>query len=221
LLERGCIYRELTRRHHAAGRSEEEEEIAQKSRADLERVAVLAGALDLPRLHSLAWTDLAWLSYYLDRPDEIEQFLEQAYRPFPAEYLFPTGGPLPPMAQGTKKQEANLPFWSALGKAEMLKGYLALDRALAASGNEHHQEQLQAAAKHITLSLAYDALVADSYFELNRAKEGLYLRIVQDALSIKILHQHASEAAEAQGLEQPTRYQQFLERMFGPADLWA
>ena len=29
------------------------------------------------------------------------------------------------------------------------------------------------------------------------------------------------EAAEALGLEQPTRFQQFLERMFGPADLWA
>jgi len=221
LLERGCIYRELARLHHAAGRTEEAEEIAQKSRADLERVAVLAGALDLPRLHSLAWTDLGWLNYYLDQPDEIEESLAQALRPFPAEYLFPADGPLPSMAQGERKREACLPFWSALGKAEMLKGYLALDQALAASGNEHHHEQLQAAAKHITLSLAYDALVADSYFELTRAEEGLHLRIVQDGLSIRALHQCAKNAAEGQGLEQPTRFQEFLERMFGPADLWA
>jgi tetratricopeptide (TPR) repeat protein len=221
LLERGCIYRELARLHHAAGRSEEATQIGQKSRADLERVAVLAGALDLPRLHALAWIDLGWLSYYLGQPEAIEGALQQAYRPFPAEYLFPAEGPLPPMAQGVQKREAALPFWSALGKAEMLKGYLALDQALAASGNEHHQEQLQAAASHITLSLAYDALVADSYFDLTRAEEGLHLRIVQDGLCIKTLHQNATEAAETQGLAQPTRFQQFLDRMFGPADLWA
>jgi tetratricopeptide (TPR) repeat protein len=221
LLERGCIYRELARLHHAAGRSEEANESGQKSRADLERVAVLAGALDLPRLHSLAWIDLGWLSYYLDQPEAIEGSLQQAYQLFPEEYLFPVLGPLPAMAQGKQKRKAALPFWSALGKAEMLKGYLALDRARTASGNEHRQEQLETAAKHITLSLAYDALVADSYFDLTRAEAGLHLRIFQDGLSIRTLHRHAREAAEAQGLEQPTRFQDFLERMFGPADLWA
>jgi hypothetical protein len=219
-LERGCIYRELARLHHAAGRTEEAGMVGQKSRADLERVTVLAGALDLPRWQSTAWIDLGWLGYYLGQAEDVEGSLEQAYRPFPAEYLFPTEGPLPAMAQGKQKREAALPFWSALGKAEMLKGYLALDQALAASGNEHHQEQLQVAAKHITLSLAYDALVADSYFDLTRAEEGLHLRIVRDGFCIRTMHLKAKEAAEAQGLEQPTRFQAFLERMFGPADLW-
>jgi hypothetical protein len=221
LLERGCIYRELARLHHTAGRDEEASAIAQKSRADLERVAVLAGALNLPRLHSLAWTDLGWLSYYLNQPEEIEGSVQQAYQPLPEEYRFPAGGPLPPMADGERIGEACLPYWSALGKAEMLNGYLALDRAIAASGNEHHQEYLQTAVESITRSLAYDALVADAYFDLTRAEEGLHMRLVQDGFSIRTLHRQAKEAAEALGLEQPTRFQQFLERMFGPADLWA
>jgi len=219
LLERGCIYRELARWRQSQGKAQEAAEAAHKSRSDLERVTVLAGALNLPRQQSLAWTDLGWLGYYLGRTEEVEQALQQAYQPLPETYLFPAQGALPPMAE--QKQEASLPFWSALGKAEMLKANLALDRALANSTNGHHQEQLRAAAKHITLSLAYDELVADSYFELTRAEEGLHARIVRDDLDINAFHRYARQVAEDQGLSQPTRLQDFLHRMFGPADLWS
>jgi len=221
LLERGCIYRELARRRLSEGRQQEAAEAAHKSRSDLERVAVLAAALDLPRQQSLAWTDLGWLDYYLGEVEDVEQALQQAYEPLPEGYLFPEKGPLPPMAESKQKKEAALPFWSALGKAEMLKGHLALDQALGNSTNGHHQEQLRAAAKHITLSLAYDELVADSNFELARAEGGLHARIVQDGLDISTFHQHARQVAEEQGLSQPTRLQDFLQRMFGAAELWS
>ena len=114
-----------------------------------------------------------------------------------------------------------MPFWSALGKAEMLKAFLALDQIPLTLGQGGGEAQLQRVVKHMTLSLAYDALVAESYFELARAEEGLHKRIIQDGLSIKMLHEYAQRAAEAQELEQPTRFQQFLDRMFGAATLWA
>lgn len=220
LLERGCIYRELARLHHSDGRAEEARVVADKSRQDLERVAVLAAALDLSRQQSLAWTELGWLFYYLGNIDQVREALEHAYQPFPAEYLFPRQGPLPLMAEDRQKSEASLHFWSALGKAEMLKAYLALDEVHADQGNGHQDHRLRAAVRHFTISLAYDELVSDSYFDLTRAEQGLHLRLIQDSLCIRTVHQHAQQVAEEQGLSQPTRFQTFLSRMFGPADLW-
>jgi hypothetical protein len=218
LLERGCIYRELARLRQGEGRREEAAKAAHKSQSDLERVTVLAGALNLPRHQSLAWTDLGWLEYYLGREDGVEQALEQAYEPLPQGYLFPDQGPLPPMAESKQKKEAALPIWSALGKAEMLRANLALDHAISNSANGNHKKLIHAAAKHFTLSLAYDELVADSHFDLTRAEEGLHARIVQDNLDVSAFHQHARQVAEEQGLSQPTRLQDFLQRMFGAAD---
>jgi tetratricopeptide (TPR) repeat protein len=220
LLERGCIYRELARLHYSESRGDEAQEVADRSRQDLERVAVLAAALGLTRQQSLAWTDLGWLRYYLGQVEEVQAALDQAYQPFPVEYLFPPHGSLPPMALEENKNEATLPFWSALGKAEMLEAHLALDRALAAADSEDHDQQLQIAVRHITLSLAYNELIAPSYFDVTRAEEGLHRRIIQDDLSIKAMHRCAQQVAEEQGLLQPTRFQAFLNQIFGPADLW-
>jgi tetratricopeptide (TPR) repeat protein len=220
LLERGCIYREMACLYHQNGKGEETQAFAQKSREDLERVAVLAAALDFPHKQALAWTHLGWLYYYLGQTEKAEKALEEAYQPFPAGYLFPKLGPLPSMAETPHQGEATLPYWSTLGRAEMLRGYLALDQALAGSTNKENGAQLQAAVKHITLSLAYNGLVSGSHSDLDRAVEGLHRRIVRDGLNIKAMHQHAQEVAKAQDLAQPTRFQDFLNRMFGPADLW-
>jgi tetratricopeptide (TPR) repeat protein len=220
LQERGCLYRELARLYDAEGRAAEVEEAARKGRDDLERAAVLAAAINLPRQQALAWIDLGWLCYYLGKTEEVQDILRKAYEPFPSDYLFSTEGPLPPMADRQRKREAALPFWGALGEAEMLRAYLALDQALAASGNPAQGEHLQAAVKHVTLALAYDELMGKSHSDLIRAEEGLHKRIVQDGLNVKVLHQHARQAAEAQGLEQPTRFQGFLNRLFGPAEFW-
>jgi len=220
LLERGCVYRGLARAHHLQGNTDDARELAEKARKDLERAAVLASAIDLRPQQASAWTNLGWLHYYVGQTEEMDSALEQAYSPLPAEYLFPAQGALPPIAQNGQKREATLPYWSILGKAEMLRAYLALDQALAACGKEEHEASLRAAVRHITLSLAYDELIADAYFDLTKAEENLHRRILQDGLSIKSLHQYAQEVAKERGLEEPTRFQEFLNRMFGTADLW-
>jgi tetratricopeptide (TPR) repeat protein len=221
LLERGCVYRDLARLHHLDGKAEEAEDFEKRSRNDLERVAVLAAAIDLPRQQALAWTNLGWLCYYVGKQEGVPEALQKAYEPFPREYLFSKNGPLPTMAREGRRSKATLPYWSTLGKAEMLQAYVALDQATVATNGYDPQAKLQEAVKHITLSLAYDELIADSYFDLARAEEGLHRRILQDGLNIKIMHQYAEKVAQAQGLEQPTRFQSFLDRMFGPPDLWA
>ncbi len=220
LLERGCVYREIARLYHQNGKADEAQTFAQKSRKDLERAAVLAAALDLPYKQARAWTHLGWLYYHLGQIQDATEALEQAYQPFPSDYLFPNQGPRPAMADAPHQNEAALPYWSTLGQAEMLRGYLALDQALAASANSENGAQFQAAVKHITLSLAYNELVSESHSDLDRAEEGLHKRIIRDGLCIKAMHQHAQEVAKAQELAQPTRFQGFLNRLFGPADLW-
>jgi hypothetical protein len=103
----------------------------------------------------------------------------------------------------------------------MLKAYMALDHALEARDERAHEAGLSEAVNHITLSLAYDEQIAEEYFDVNRAEDGLHKRIRQDGLSVWRLHRHAQETAEARRIPQPTRFQAFLNRMFGPAELWA
>jgi tetratricopeptide (TPR) repeat protein len=221
LIERGCTYREISRLHHLCGDTQQSGEYAQKSQADLERAAVLAGAIDIPGHQALAWTNVGWLHYYLGDVDQVHESLEQACAAFPAEYLFPAHGPIPPLADPAKRSEAALPYWSTLGKAEMLKAYIALDQALEATEAEDHAARLQVAVRAITFSLAYDELVADVYFDLTRAEEALHRRILHDGLSIGLLHEQARQVAQESGIELPTRFQRFLTRMFGPIELWA
>ncbi len=247
LLERGCVCREMARAHYQQGRKEEMEELRDKSRNDLERATTLAGAIGLVGQQALAWTNLGWLLYYTGQAEAAPEALRQATALLPEEYLFPAHGAMPPMAQHQRKSEATLPYWSTLGKVEMLRAHLALDEAVAdpkgsgpsrsaqgsgekplgspgsgekAVGSVERESALQAAARHITLSLAYDGLVAEEYFDMTRAEEGLHKRILHDNLSIRMLHRFAQQAAEEQGLKRPTRYQEFLNRMFGPPDLW-
>jgi hypothetical protein len=83
------------------------------------------------------------------------------------------------------------------------------------------EERLNEAAGHITLALAYNELFGDDHFDMTEAEAGLHRRILQDKLSITDLHRYARQAAGVLCLVQPTRFQRFLDRMFGPADLWA
>jgi len=220
LLERGCVYREMARARFQQGRTKETKDLADKSRKDLERASTLAGAIGLVDQQALAWTNLGWLLYYTGQAEAVPEALQKATQLLPEEYLFPAKGPVPPMAQDEQKSEATLPYWSTLGKAEMLRAYLALDQALAAPDKHERESALQAAARYISLSLAYDELVADQYFDITRAAEGLHKRILHDNLSIRMLHRYAKKAADGQGLKKPTRYQEFLNRMFGPPELW-
>jgi tetratricopeptide (TPR) repeat protein len=221
LIERGCLYRELARGLYLLHREVEAVQAARQSQQDLERAAALAGAIDLPDQQALAWVNLAWLWYYAAQTEEADSALQQGYSSIPADYAFPDHGPQPRMAEEKRREEARLSFWSTLGKAEMLRAHIALDRSRQARDDEERSAQVQEAVRHITLSLAYNAHIAQDCFDVTRAEEGLHKRILEDHLSIGELHRYADQVAETQGLQQPTRFQSFLNRMFGTADLWA
>lgn len=220
LLERGCICRQVAREYQRQGRKAEAEDLADTGRKDLERASALASALSLPGQQALAWTNLGWLCYYRGELDGIEEALYRVYTALPKEYLFPSQGPLPPVAQNGNRNKAALPYWDTLGKAEMLRAYLALDQAPAAADDRDRVARIREAVRHFTLSLAYDELVADDYFGVRRAEESLLRRILEDGLNIRMLHQYAQRVAQEQGLAQPTRFQRFLNRLFGPPELW-
>jgi tetratricopeptide (TPR) repeat protein len=219
LIERGCMHREIAQVHYLQKRATEAVKAARKSQDDLERAAALAGAMALLDQQALAWTNLGWLWYYTGQADKAHEALQQVYASVPPDYVFPEKGAHPPMAAKDRKREASLPFWSTLGKAEMLEAYIALDQALSAQKDDLHEKGLWDATRHVTLSLAYNEQVAGEYF-VTRAEEDLHKRILEENLGIPSLYLHARQVAEDQGLEQPTRFQEFLTRMFGPGDLW-
>jgi tetratricopeptide (TPR) repeat protein len=221
LLERGCVYRDLAWLQHLHGAAQPAQELADRGRADLERAAVLAGAIDLPGQQALAWVNMGWLFYYLGDLDQVEKSLRLANTSLPAEYFFLAHGPLPSMAHEDNKREAALNYWSTLGKAEMLNACIALDQSLATAGQEAREDRLKVAVEHMSLALAYDTLVSDDYFDLSRAEEWLHRRILHDSLSVRTLHKYGQEVAQQTGLGQPTRFQEFLSQMFGPVELWA
>lgn len=219
-IERGCIHRQIAREHHVLGRRDETDRAAAKSRRDLERVVAIAGTTDQSPQKALAWVDLGWLHYYVGQPARAREALGQAYPLVPPEYLFPAERGLPDLVRDGRKGEACLPFWSILGKAEMLSAYLALEEAKAA-GRVDREDRLKQAVRHITLSLAYDEQIADEYFDLTRAEAQLHKRFLEENVAIGSLHQFAAQVADEQGLASPTRFQRFLTRIFGPAELWA
>jgi len=219
LIERGCMHREIAQVHYLQQRATEAVKAARKSQDDLERAAALAGAMALLDQQALALTNLGWLWYYTGQADKAHESLQQVHRVVPVDYLFPKKGAYPPMAAKERKREASLPFWSTLGKAEMLQAYIALDRAYCAQNDDEREGELYQSTRHITLSLAYNEQVAGEY-SVTRAEENLHRRILEENLGIPSLHLYAYQVAEEQGLEQPTRFQEFLTRMFGPGDLW-
>jgi tetratricopeptide (TPR) repeat protein len=220
LIERGCLHRDLARRYYLLHREVEAVQSARKSRRDLERAAALAGAMDLADQYALAWVNLGWLWYYAGQIQEAQQALATGLSAIPPDYLFPVYGPQPRMAEETRRDEARLSFWSTLGNAEILRVHIALDRSRSAPDEGQRAEKVREAVRYATLSLAYNEHVARECFDIARAEEGLHTRILQDHLNVEELHRYAGQVAETQGLRQPTRFQSFLNRMFGPSDIW-
>jgi tetratricopeptide (TPR) repeat protein len=221
LMERGCLYREVARWHYRREDQVDAVQAVRRSQRDLERTLTLAGIMDLAEQQALAWTHLGWLWYYTGQMEEAERALEEATACIPADYVFGERGRLPAMTREGQKDEARLPFWNTLGQVEMIKAQIALDQALAPEEAGAEETNLEQAVRHISLALAYLVQAADEHFELNRAEEGLHRRLLEDRLNIGILHEHARRMAAELGLPQPSRFQEFLNRMFGPAELWA
>jgi hypothetical protein len=229
LIERGCLFREIARRQHLQRREIEIVRPEQKSQQDLERAAALAGTVGLPDQQALAWTPLACLWYYTGRTEDADGALQHAYSCIPPGYFLPDPGAVKglsqnamlPIAQNGCRGDPCAPFWTVLSKAEMLKAYVALDQMQAAGDQVAQEEMLKETVKHMVLSLAYSEQIADKHFDMVRAEASLHQRILHDGPSIAQLYLSAQQVAEEWGLRQPTRFQRFLDRMFGPAHLWA
>ena len=221
LIERGCLLRAVAKGHALQHRHGQADRAASSSQRDLERAAKLAEALDLPDQQAEALVNLAWLLYQTEQADGVEAVLSHMYSVIPTSYRFPLEGKVPLMAHEDRNAQACLPFWSILGRAELLNAFVALDRARSASQQPEQTARLHQAARAITLSLAYEELIADAHFDMTRAEASLHQRILHDGLSIAGLHQQAQQVAVELSLSSPTRFQRFLDRMFGPADLWA
>jgi hypothetical protein len=176
--------------------------------------------LDLSDQQAEALVNLAWLFYQTNQVDGIDGVLGRMFSVIPTGYRFPLEGTMPPMAHEERKAHACLSYWSILGRAELLSAYVALDRAQSASPQPEQASRLQQATRAITLSLAYQELIADAHFDMTRAESSLHQRILRDGLSIAGLHQQAQQVAAELGMSSPTRFQRFLDRMFGPAGLW-
>lgn len=220
-LERGCIHRQVALELQRQGRPEEMVRSAARSRRDLERVATSGGPAGFLPQRALAWANLGWLYYYIGDMDRAGQCIRQGGDLVPVEYRFPAAGGPPPLVEQGRKPEACLPFWSTLGKIEMLSAYVALARSRGAPARTERDEHLKEAVRHISLSLAYDEHIADEYFDLARAEAGLHKHFLREGLAIGGLHHFATIAAAELGLDRPTRFQRFLTRIFGPAELWA
>jgi tetratricopeptide (TPR) repeat protein len=221
LIERGCLHREIARVHYARQQEAKAVRAARGSQRDLERAAALAGATNLLDQQALALTDLAWLWYYTGQIRKARHTLRQAKDSVPSDYWLPDQGGLPRRTDSTRRGEACLPFWTTLGKGEMLRAYIALDQGSSVFDTTERKKGLQEAVHHISCSLAYNELFADEHFFMTRAEESLHNRILHDRIEISDLHLYAQKAADELRLDQPTRFQRFLGRLFGPAELWA
>jgi|GEM_PF-1912105 len=219
---RGPVYREAAReyydqkllddpnaRDYAVHRARAEE-FARKSEADFLEADRLAEESGWPSYRTLAYANLAWLYYYTKQKEKIEKTLDKVYQITPQEYLFSEHSPEPPIARGSGRLKARLPLWNNLGKAEMLRAYMAWD-----------ERDFEKAAEHITLSLAYDELSIGKEASITRGEQGLHKRMMGlKPEEMAELYRHAWAFAKKRGLVQPTRFQRFLSSLYGEAELW-
>ena len=209
LMERGCLYREVAREYYRIGNVNRAKEAANQSEQDFQRTIKLAEEYALPFITALAWVNLAWMFYYIKRLEKARNSLEKAYSVIPYKELEKA---IAKYGSSIRPDKCICPLWSTLGKAEMLKAWLAMD-----------ERDLEEASKHITLSLAYDEKLAPEHFDIIRAE-----RIVSERLrrmnlglqELRRLYRYAREAAQNYNLKQPTRFQRLLQNTFGPSNVW-
>jgi hypothetical protein len=110
-----------------------------------------------------------------------------------------------------------IPYWEVLARIEMLQCHLSLNEAH--KNSKTRNAALRKAVQYAARALAYNSLIADKYPAVERAETGLYKRILREAIPIELLHRYARELSQVNSITS-TKLQDFLTRMFGPAELW-
>lgn len=201
LIERGCVYRQWAwfRPLYESTQDPPQEELAQRSEADLLRAMEVAGdALPYRRLD--AHVNLAWLYYYIRDHERAEKTAQAALDSVPEGYRLGYGPP----------DVERLPYtfyWFLQGKTHLLLGELAW-REFAAT---RQGESLEACGENYSLALAYDELYAPDFRDLRRALDRIYRRIRGlNEEEFRIFHKGIARAVERYRLATPTRLDRAL-----------
>jgi tetratricopeptide (TPR) repeat protein len=226
LIERGCAYRDWARlwpEYHDEGDPDQAELIEKGINALKEAAKQAADVFPYRQMDALV--DLAWLYFYVDRPEECRETMQKAEKIVPEEYFITQGKP--------QVDEPMAFFWVQLGKMRLLQGQIMLQRywdKLRVKGKMRDEKLLHQVAEHFTLTLAYDELFADDFRDMRRAKDTIYEALKGvNVQELEALYEGVDQAAEKYNLDrspkkggQPARprMRNFLEEYFGPPDVY-
>jgi len=221
LLELGCVYRNLARLRceHPKAVGDSLEDLIQKAEDALRETAELA-ADSFPYRQVDALVNLAWLYFWVEMEEsKVEQVLEEALAPIPEEYYFTKGGP-------PAVERPNTTFWVQMGKAELLRGLLALKAYRSEPrmpGGVRDEGLWKQVTEHFALALAYDNLFAEAFRDLRRAKDTMYENLNGiNVEELRALYRVVDETAQKYQFEKPPAMLTFLEDYFGrPEELEA
>lgn len=223
LIEQGCIYRDWARidvpYDHARPDYRSSQYLAQQSEHTLRRAAREAAGKFI-YLQMDAWVNLAWLHYYMDRPDQARQIIETEVLPLIPEYLVSEEG-LPVLSNPIAS------LWMQLGKGHNLLGVISFEKFETAL-SQHKQsndpteketayQYLKRAIEEWSLALTYDRLFsADPGYSRRRDLDWIHARIVGlNREELAVVRQAAGETAEKYSLPHPTIFEEHLEATFG------
>jgi len=212
LIELGCTYRDWAWIRDQYGGTDPNRKILARRAEDALRRAMREREEEAGLLHMVvdAQVNLAWLHYYLERGDEAQQTLKEVLDRVPSEYHITSEHGLP---------DRDLPqtfLWVQLGKAHLLYGQIAM-RLFQESRGPERLEHLETAARHYTLSLAYDELFAPDFRDMHRGMERIYDSLKKlNREEFLAVRRGVDGTAEEYHLPEPTRVHRFLSESFGP-----
>jgi tetratricopeptide (TPR) repeat protein len=213
LIELGCVYRDWANiRNKNEGPDPDRSALASKGEEALRRaIREAAEEEELLYLVVNAQVNLAWLYHYVDDDEKAHHELKEAIDRTPREYYIEQGRGLP------KRDLPTAYFWVQLGKAHLLYGQIAMRKFQDSKDLEHLRE----AARHYTLSLAYDQFYAPDFRDMRRGTERIYnnLKGLNVQVEFPAVYEEVDKVAKEYKLETPTLMDKFLFDSFGPLEV--
>lgn len=184
LIEVGCACRDwLHLRLKNRNPVDNPDHLLRQARRSLERAAEEASSAYRYRQID-ALVNLAWLYYYAERDDDLQEAIRKAEEAIPPAYVLYGDGASEATTQPSDPAglETSQPLiWLQQGKLQVLKGVIHFDnfqRQRKAGDNENEQavEELQKSARFFTLGFEYDRRSGQQHQGLRQAKETVYAR---------------------------------------------
>ena len=215
-LELGCIYRDWARIRPKYEHEDDEpqDRMAEQGIRTLRKAANEAGQRYLYRRID-ALVNLAWLYYYIEKPEDARQVLLEEVIPEIPEYIITDG--LPQVENPTRF------LWVQLGKAHALLGQISFDEYETVSQKTKNGQEggipnparkhLEQAVEFWALALEYDHLFADDFRDLRAGLDRFYAIVKQLNLEeIAVVEQKGAAKKEELGLDRPLHMLDYLEK---------